>query len=267
MDDRNALARKAPSAESYDSFEVPAAVLCALCGHADCEGCTAQDDDSGVVAIVPWERPVGGWWERLWATSRASTQGAEGFFAALPTGPLAPAMGFALVAESFAVCSMLMAVLPLLALALPDIAMQVALDPGARSATLRWLAIGLPLVTAWMIGMHAAHGYALDLGARRAGAVGQPKRALRFGFYACGWDLMTSPLGGLVTLLNFGVGDALELVVLAMRVPGDAAGAMLRGLYRLDGRSSQRARRFGGAAAMSLVVATLLLALGAALFA
>ena len=56
------------------------------------------------------------------------------------------------------------------------------------------------------------------------------------------------------------------LLGLAMRVPGEAATAMLRGLYRLDAPSSQRARRFGGAVAMFLVIATLLLALAALLF-
>ena len=58
-------------------FEIPAAVLCATCGQADCPGCTAASDtESGVVAIVPWERS-GAVWTRLWATARATTQGAE----------------------------------------------------------------------------------------------------------------------------------------------------------------------------------------------
>ena len=47
--------------EPVDSFfEVPAAVLCALCGQADCPGCTAATEhESGVLAIVPWERSGG----------------------------------------------------------------------------------------------------------------------------------------------------------------------------------------------------------------
>ena len=61
-------------------FDIPAAVLCATCGQADCPGCTAASEtESGVVAIVPWERS-GGMWTRLWATANATTQGAEAFF-------------------------------------------------------------------------------------------------------------------------------------------------------------------------------------------
>jgi len=43
-----------------DAFDVPAAVLCAVCGQADCSGCSPADEQaSGVMAIVPWERPGG----------------------------------------------------------------------------------------------------------------------------------------------------------------------------------------------------------------
>src|SRR5689334_16149532 len=70
--------------EAIDSFfEVPAAVLCAYCGEGDCPGCAvAEEQGSGVIAIVPWERPGAGVWPRLWATARATTHGAEAFFSA-----------------------------------------------------------------------------------------------------------------------------------------------------------------------------------------
>ena len=40
-------------------FEVPAAVLCATCGQADCPGCVAASEtESGVIAIIPFsQRP------------------------------------------------------------------------------------------------------------------------------------------------------------------------------------------------------------------
>src|ERR1700722_14578257 len=37
--------------------DVPAAVVCAHCGDADCAGCRNEQTRSGVVAIVAWERP------------------------------------------------------------------------------------------------------------------------------------------------------------------------------------------------------------------
>src|SRR4051812_40651921 len=87
-------------------FDVPAAVLCAFCGQADCPGCTtATEQASGVIAIVPWERS-GSVWVRLWATANATTQGAEAFFAVLPDGEIRKAMSFAVVAELLAVSSM-----------------------------------------------------------------------------------------------------------------------------------------------------------------
>ena len=71
-------------ARDDEVFDVPAAVLCACCGQPDCAGCSAASDEgSGVVAIIPWERTIDGVWSRLWATSKATTLGAETFFAAI----------------------------------------------------------------------------------------------------------------------------------------------------------------------------------------
>src|SRR5687768_15929632 len=74
--------------------EVPAAVVCALCGKPDCPGCLPLDERtnaSGVVAIVPWERPTHGLLTRLWATARLTTLSHREFFASLPEGEaLAP---------------------------------------------------------------------------------------------------------------------------------------------------------------------------------
>ena len=45
----------------------------------------ASEHESGVVAIVPWERK-GGTWTRLWATATATTRGADAFFAGTVPG-------------------------------------------------------------------------------------------------------------------------------------------------------------------------------------
>lgn len=255
MAKRPQLAERAFSdAVDGDVFDVPAAVLCAICGQADCPGCTPADEDaSGVVAIVPWERP-GGVWSRLWATSLATTQGAEAFFGAIPDGPLPPAMRFAVLCEVLAVASMVAALLPLAALALPNLAMQVIADPNMRQRALQWFVIGVPALALWMVVAHASHGAALDVGARKLGGRPQRRRALRYGLYACGWDLMTGPLGAIWMLFSRGVKATSEVMALAMTVPGKASRALLSGVYGLPEEDVTQAHRMGTKAAVALAI-------------
>lgn len=243
--------------EAVDSFDVPAAVLCAFCGQADCAGCLPGDvEDSGVVAIVPWERPGAGTWTRLWATANASTQGAETFFAALPDGAIPPAMRFAILAEILAVSSMIALLVPFVALALPTLAMEVVDNPAMRYAALRWLAVGVPVLAAWMVAAHATHGAALNVGASRNGGRTQRRRALRFGLYACGWDLMAGPLGAVVILFSKGWRAMIDLVNLSLHVPAKSSAALLHGVYGLRGDAAVRARRAGSLAAFLIAAAT-----------
>jgi len=243
--------------ESIELFDVPATVLCALCGQPDCAGCSPADEDgSGVVTIVPWERPVGGVWTRLWSTASATTLGADAFFASLPDGELQPAVSFALLAETLAIVSMMTVLVPLALLALPSIALEVIANPAMRASVLRWTALGVPMLSMWMVAAHATHGAILDVGARRQGARPQRRRAFRFGLYACGWDLMAGPLGALVTLVSSGREAMMKLVSLSMTVPGRASTALLRGVYGLPAEATSRARRFGTAAAIVITLAS-----------
>ena len=243
--------------EAVDSFDVPAAVLCAFCGQADCAGCLPGDvEDSGVVAIVPWERPGAGTWTRLWATANASTQGAETFFAALPDGAIPPAMRFAILAEILAVSSMIALLLPFVALALPTLTMEVVENPAMLYAALRWLAIGVPVLAAWMVAAHATHGAALNVGASRNGGRTQRRRALRFGLYACGWDLMAGPLGAAVILFSKGWRAMGDLFNVSLHVPAKSSVALLHGVYGLRGDAVVRARRAGSLAAFLIAATT-----------
>jgi hypothetical protein len=243
-----------PSDDPVDAFDVPAAILCAFCGQADCSGCAAATEDaSGVIAIVPWERS-GSVWSRLWATANATTQGAEAFFAVLPDGEIQPAMRFAVVAELLAVGSMVALLAPFIALALPTLALEVLHNPSLRESILRWVALGVPGLALWMVVAHITHGAALNVGARRQGGPSQRRRAVRFGLYACGWDLMTGPLGAVVTLASKGLSAALELLELAVRVPGRATVALLQGVYKLPPEGITRARRVGAIAAVLIAL-------------
>ncbi|HEY4117248.1 MAG TPA: hypothetical protein VGM56_05310 [Byssovorax sp.] len=254
--DRADEARNADD-ESVDSFfEIPAAVLCNFCGASDCPGCVVADEHaSGVIAIIPWERP-GRLWTRLWSTATATTNGAESFFAALPDGEVSPAMRFALLAELLAVASMALLLVPILAIALPGVAAHIIESPALRMTAARWVALGVPLLSVWMMAAHVTHGAALDVGARRQGGRTQRRRAVRYGLYACGWDLMGGPLGAAVAFLGKGKRAVRSVLDAQRSVPGRAAQAFLQGVYGLDERETLRARRVGGLAAVVITLAS-----------
>src|SRR6187551_679371 len=90
-------ARSSDRASRDDSgfvlIDVPATVVCAGCGDPVCAGCVAFEptNQSGVVAIIPWERPGVGFWRRLWQTSTLATVHARSFFGALPDGEVSTA--------------------------------------------------------------------------------------------------------------------------------------------------------------------------------
>ena len=251
---------------STDLVDVPAAVFCLVCGEADCVGCEERElSRSGIVAIVAWERPAMPALTRLWATARSTTRDAEAFFELLPDGPVLPALRFAAICELLAATSMLLAFLPIAAIIAPEWLRFVALDPHARGIALRVLFLGVPGFAAFLVLLHTVHALAIDLGAARSGARRSRSRALRFGLYACGWDLVMGPLGAIVVGLKEGAAAALGVLDLAS-VPARATRAFLRGCYRLDGEAAKRAL---ATAATGVVVATALglVAVLAALFA
>ncbi len=234
---RNRL--KAVERDELVDSEVPAAVVCAHCGDAECAGCLQDQTRSGVVAIVAWERPGAPALARLWSTARATTFDAERFFESLPDGPIAPALSFAITAEVVASSAMALFVLVPLALVAPGWVKHVFLDEGLMVA--RLLAAGVPGLASILVIAHVAHGWALDRGARRSGARGETMRALRFGLYATGWDLVFGPLGAVVVGFREGPRAAIGILRVASGLPTRSARAFLRGCYRLDGKSAEPA--------------------------
>ena len=249
-----------------DLVDVPAAVVCLVCGEVDCAGCEDRDlSKSGIVAIVAWERPGLPALMRLWATARSTTRDADTFFELMPDGPVLPALRFAVICELLAAGSMLLAFLPIAAVLAPDWLRHVALDPHARSIALRVLFLGVPGFAAYLVFLHTLHALAIDLGASRSGSKRSRSRALRFGLYACGWDLVMGPLGAVVVSFKEGLAAGLGVLGLAS-VPGRSTRAFLRGCYRLEG---ERAKSALATATTGVVVATALglLAVLAAIFA
>jgi hypothetical protein len=242
------------SSREEDAFDVPAAVVCALCGSADCPGCAHERSRSGIVSIVPWERP-GPAFPRMWSTARSATMEAEAFFATLPDGPVAPALLFAVLSELIASVAMLLLGVLFAAALAPSWVAHLVLDPVARTRMLRIVFAGIPALAAMLVFAHAAHGLALDVGARRMGARSVKQRALRFGLYATGWDVVIGPFGALMLGIRGGAHAALGVSRLALGLPGRSARAFLWGAYGLEGASAQKAVRTSHVTA---VVVTLL---------
>jgi hypothetical protein len=227
-----------------DLIEVPATVVCAACGKPDCAGCAIEEatNQSGVVAIIPWERPGVSVWRRLWQTSTLATVHARSFFGSLPEGELGPALSFALVCETIAVTGLALVAALLALLSLPSLLALLRDDPRLRGLIVRGTFSGIFVLALAMVSLHAAHGVALDLAARSYGGrrVG---RGLRFGLYGCGWDLITLPLGLIVTAMVSGLAAARRAVPLGLTAPMQASQAYLIGLHGLSPELAPRAAR------------------------
>ncbi len=238
--------------ELEDLLDVPAAVVCAHCGDADCPGCQSELSRSGVVTIVAWERPGGRSLVKMWDTALAATRDAEGFFELLPDGPIAPALRFAVLCELLASTALLLLLLAVAAILAPSWIKHVALDAATRDLALRVFVTGVPALSLLLVVAHAAHGLSLDVGAKKCGAEPAPSRALRFGLYAAGWDLVMGPIGAVVLGTKKGFGAWLGLL---SGVPTKSSRAFLRGCYRLAGKAAEKAL---GTSYVAAAIATLL---------
>jgi hypothetical protein len=223
--------------------EVPATVVCATCGLPECS-CEVDRPSafSGVVAIVPWERPGGTLLSRLWATSKLATLSPASFFSALPPGGLVAPLLFAVLAELLSALGLVATFGALGLLALPAIGPELVNDRALQRLLWKIVSWGVPALSLGMVLLHAAHGVALDVGARREGST-QPGRGLRFGFYACGWDLVTLPFGLLVLTMTDGPLTAIRHSARGLTAPGSAALAYLTHVHRFEREQAQRASR------------------------
>lgn len=229
---------------ALDFAEVPAAVVCAFCGRPDCAGCMDVPEPtqaSGVLAIVPWERPGQGVIGRLWSTARIATLRPSELFAALPEGGVLAPLSFALLAELVAVVGLVVSALPLLGLA-PDFVRVVISDPVLCALVVQVVGLGIPSLAVGMVVLHALHGVLTDRAARRAGSRHRG-RGLRFGLYACGWDLVTLPLGLLVVAVSDGFVMAAKAATQALAAPAVATRAYLSGVHGLTAAQAKQAAR------------------------
>src|SRR5262249_25151489 len=128
----------------------------------------------------------------------------------------------------------------------------------ARELALRFISVGIPALALLLVLAHAAHGLSLDRGARKCGARSARSRALRFGLYATGWDLVVGPIGAVVVAIKEGLRPMFGLATALSGLPTRASRAFLRGCYRLEGRRADAAL---ATSYVTAIVATLIAAL------
>jgi hypothetical protein len=178
-------------------------------------------------------------------------------FGELAPGRLAPALGFALLAETLALGSLgLLGALGVWA-GLPDLAYQIIRHPEALAAVAALFGGSVLL----MLILHLLWGISLVVGGSFGSGKASLRHGARFGLYACGWDLMTSPLGLVCSLLQRGPLRGLGPVGAAARAPRPAQRAYLSTCRGFDERARRRAVRLA-----VVVVGGLVAAVGAGLF-
>jgi len=260
----NADARAGASARrddsAFDLIEVPAAVVCASCGNPDCSGCAVEEptNASGVIAIIPWERPGVGLLRRLWQTAFLATAHARTFFGSLSDGDVSSALAFAFVCEGLAVGGLGLGASGVAFAFVPELPALLVDDHALRMMLLRGVSFGALLLILAMVTVHAAHGLALDFAAQRSGS-SKRGRGLRFGLYACGWDLITLPFGLIALALIEGISAARRAAPLGLTAPLQSAEAYLVGVHGLDAvdarLASRRAARFTAVPLLMIVAA------------
>src|SRR5262245_54844073 len=111
--------------------DVPAAVVCANCGSPECGGSCGLDRSSnvsGVLAIVPWERPGGTLLTRLWATAKLGALSPETFFSSLPAGGVLAPLGFAVLSELLAAAGLCLTLIGFALVVVPSLGKALLLD-------------------------------------------------------------------------------------------------------------------------------------------
>ncbi|MFZ5895401.1 MAG: hypothetical protein ACOY0T_30375 [Myxococcota bacterium] len=237
----------APSEANHDESEVPPAVSCVVCGRADCSGCEAQPAPTG--PGIAWEGRGASMAQRLWSTALSSSLEPARTFGALPDGAVAPALGFALLAELIAIGSFAVLVV-LLGLA---VAPRLSLNVLTRPLGVGYVLAAVVAASVTMVALHALWGACLEWGARAKEPHGL-RQSVRFALYACGWDLLTSPAGLLQGLTQRGFPAGFAALVGAVRAPRPALRAYQDERRRFEREAQRRAMQLS----LAVLTATLL---------
>jgi hypothetical protein len=226
--------------DALDDRDVPAAVLCTICGRADCAGCTPPERPAPGTG-TPWEDRGGPAWARLWQTARLATVDGEAFFGRLEEGSVPAALGFAVTCELLAIASLALAWVPIVYAMVPGFVESVLTDTEQRGLVLGAIFASVPALAALMVALHVLWAGGLELGLRLSGAPGRAAHCLRYALYSCGWDLVTSPFGFIAAWKASGFRGATSDLRAAVRIPRFATVAYIGQARRVPERSAKRA--------------------------
>jgi hypothetical protein len=200
---------------------------CALCTRPDCDGNHAASAPAGKLA---WEGDQGGWLHKLVRTARQSVKADASDCLDVNPPRVLRALAFACLAELGALGSLLLPAVAALFVAFPD---------GVRSLLAQgWPGRILALLVGFMLLVHLLWGVGLELALVWRGARRDLARSVTFALYACGWDLLTSPLGALLLVCSAGPRAGFLELRSAMRVP---LAATVRYVAGARGIGSERA--------------------------
>jgi len=256
--------RPSADGEPYE-LDIPPAIACARCGQSSCEGCQLASSvpPSGLLGEqepggkLPWETWAGGpYLKRLIVTAAVTVHPDQECFKTREVGPVGRALHFAIVAEGCAIASFAVPWALAFAAVFPEFSWDLLQSPQVL-----WVALLLlPLMTAFVVGIHVLWGVLLEWAIQLRGIRPAYKLGQRFGLYACGWDLIASPAG---ILLLWWVSDrraVLRALGHARRVPRRAVFAYLE-----EGRNLERTLQKRVVTTGIIVLSLLLLAASLAL--
>jgi hypothetical protein len=204
--------------------DIPPVIACATCGLVSCEGCeTKASPQPSRDGSLPWETGQSAALPRLIQTSELSATDPQQVFGNLKAGRVGSAFSFALLCELLAVGSFTLVWALLFYSFFPFVAKQMLTSP----AVLVTIVLILTGLIAFVVAVHALWGVGLEWGIARAGGAPDMNRGIRFGLYACGWDLLTSPAGLTFEWKRYGFRKGLAHVLAGTKAPRISVNAYL----------------------------------------
>ena len=231
----------APDAVDLDLSEIPPMVGCAQCGSFACPGCLPDSWTPGEMARpleLSWEAAEESPTKRLLRTALLTSLAPERAFGRLKPGSVRRALAFALLAETAAIASYALVTAIACFALFPTLLLNLAKEPFAWLLSL----VVLLLSSGLLVVLHAVFGLMIEASIARLGRAPKKALGLRFGLYAVGWDLLTSPFGVVYCMGTHGRAFW-EPVVSAMRVPRSALMHYLMSARSLSEDECQRVSR------------------------
>lgn len=211
--------------------DVPPVTACAHCGQALCDGCAPQELEQEASDVRPsargallWEQGTrGGYLRDLTLTALQTAHPDQTCFGQRKASSLLRALHFAFAAEALAITSFALPWALGFCALFPALALRLVRSPQA-------LALGVLILAVLIVGvviLHVVWGAALEWAIARRGTPAVYALGQRFAYYACGWDLLSSPAGVLLVSTYQDVGRARGALFAGIAVPRRALTAYL----------------------------------------